>query len=110
MLPFDVTKENYEEKVLKSDIPVLLDFWAPWCGYCRRLAPALMQVADELDGKVLVGKVNTDTLEALADQFGVETLPTLVLMKGGAAADDGVINPPSKDAILDYLAANGVTA
>ncbi len=110
MLPFDVTKENYEETVLKAETPVLLDFWAPWCGYCRRLAPALMQVADELDGKVQVGKVNTDSFAELAEQYHIETLPTLLLMKNGAAADEGVINPQSKDAILDYLAGHGVTA
>ena len=78
-----VTKENFETEVLKSDVPVLLDFWATWCGPCRMIAPALAEIAEEQAGTVKVGKINVDDELELAMQFGVTSIPLLVVMKDG---------------------------
>lgn len=78
-----ITKENFESEVLKSDLPVLVDFWASWCGPCKMLAPILEQVAEENQGSVKVGKVNVDEQEELASKFGIVSIPTVILFKGG---------------------------
>ena len=70
-----ITAENFEKEVLQSALPVLVDFWAPWCVYCRRIEPAVEELAEDTEGKLVVGKVNVDEQEALADRFGVETIP-----------------------------------
>ena len=82
MSAININKENFNEEVLNSDKPVLLDFWAPWCGPCRRVVPIVEEIADErVDIKV--GKVNVDEQPELAGQFNVMTIPTLVVMKEG---------------------------
>ncbi len=78
-----ITTENFENEVLKSDLPVLVDFWATWCGPCRMLAPVLEEIAKEYDGKIKVGKVNVDEQMGLAIKFRVESIPTLMLFKNG---------------------------
>ncbi len=78
-----ITTANFEKEVLQSDIPVLVDFWATWCGPCRMLAPVLEQIAKEYDGKLKVGKVNVDEEMGLAVKFRVESIPTLMLFKNG---------------------------
>ena len=83
-----VTKENFESEVLKSDIPVLVDFWATWCGPCRMLAPVLEEIAEE--GNVKVGKVNVDEEGELALKFNVMSIPMLVLFKDGQAVKSAV--------------------
>lgn len=85
-----ITKENFEEEVLKSDIPVLVDFWASWCGPCKMLAPIVAQIAEEQEGKVKVGKINVDEQQELAAQFRVMSIPTLIVFKGGEAVAQSV--------------------
>ena len=78
-----ITKENFETEVLKSDVPVLLDFWATWCGPCMMIAPTLEEIARENAGKLKVGKVNVDEQMELAMKFGVTSIPLLVVMENG---------------------------
>ncbi len=85
-----VTKENFENTVLKSDIPVLIDFWAGWCGPCRMLSPVVSEIAEEYDGKVRVCKVNVDEEPELASAFQVSSIPLLVVMKDGKVTASAV--------------------
>ncbi|MBQ7099685.1 MAG: thioredoxin [Oscillospiraceae bacterium] len=78
-----ITKENFETEVLKSDVPVLLDFWATWCGPCMMIAPTLEEIARENAGRLKVGKVNVDEQMELAMKFGVTSIPLLVVMEKG---------------------------
>lgn len=78
-----ITKENFEQEVLQSDQPVLVDFWASWCGPCRMLAPIIEELANEQAGKARVGKVNVDEQPGLAAQFHVVSIPTVIVFKGG---------------------------
>jgi thioredoxin 1 len=83
----EVTDQNFDLEVLKSDLPVLVDFWATWCGPCRMVAPILDQLADQLEGKVRIVKLDVDSNQALAFQFHVSSIPTFILFKQGAIAD-----------------------
>ena len=78
-----IGQENFEKEVLQSDLPVLLDFWAPWCGPCRMLGPVIEELAGDYAGRVKVGKVNVDEEPALASAFRVMSIPTLAVLKGG---------------------------
>ena len=82
-----LSDDNFENEVLKSDTPVLVDFWAEWCGPCRMVAPVLDQIADEMDGKVRIAKLNVDENQKIAYQFQVSSIPTFILFKGGQMAD-----------------------
>ena len=97
-----LTNDNFTTEVLQSDQAVLLDFWAPWCGPCRMVSPIVDQVAAEVDGRAKVGKVNVDEQPELAAQFGVMSIPTLVVMKQGKAVATRV-GVQSKQAILNML-------
>ena len=98
-----VTTTSFEKDVLKSKVPVLVDFWAPWCMPCRMLAPVIDAVASEYEGKVKVLKLNTDEDPGLADTFGIRGIPTLILFKDGAeiARMVGVRSKDDISALLD---------
>ena len=83
MAEITITNENFEQEVLKSDIPVLVDFWAVWCGPCQMVGPILSEIAEENEGKIKVGKVNVDEQPELARQFGIMSIPTMMVFKGG---------------------------
>ncbi len=87
MKPVTLTNENFESEVVKSDIPVLIDFWAPWCGPCKALAPTMEQLAAEYAGKLKVGKLDIDENNELAIKFGVRSIPTMLFFKGGQPVD-----------------------
>lgn len=78
-----VTDATFEQDVLKSDLPVLLDFWADWCGPCKMIAPVLEQLAEELDGQVRIAKLNVDENRMIAAQYGIRGIPTLMVFKNG---------------------------
>ena len=96
-----LTKENFETEVLKSDIPVLVDFWATWCGPCMMLSPVIAELAEELEGKVKVGKVNVDEQNELALQYRVASIPTLLLFKNGELVKTSVGFMPKNDIIAN---------
>jgi thioredoxin 1 len=82
-----LTKNSFEEEVIKSDKPVLIDFWAQWCGPCRAVAPIMEELADEFDGRAKIAKVNVDEEGELAAQFRIMSIPTVMLFKGGKTVD-----------------------
>ena len=94
-----LTLSNFEEEVIKSDVPVVVDFWATWCGPCRMVAPEVEALAEEYDGKVKVGKVNVDEEEELAVKYRVSSIPTLILFKNGEAVKKS-IGYKTKDALI----------
>ncbi len=101
MAELQITKDNFKSEVLESSIPVLLDFWAPWCGPCRMLAPAVAELAEEMAGKVKVGKINVDDEGELAAEFGIVSIPTVVVIKEGKVTANSVgLVPKAKLAAL----------
>ena len=96
---------TFEADVLKSELPVLLDFWAPWCGPCKMIAPILDQLAEEFDGKVKIVKTNVDENQVIPAQFGVRSIPTLVVLKNGqvVASRAGALPKPQ---LADFINAS----
>ncbi|WP_448573599.1 thioredoxin [Trichothermofontia sp.] len=82
-----VTDTTFKQEVLESDLPVLVDFWAPWCGPCRMVAPVVDEIAEQYDGQVKVVKVNTDENPSIASQYGIRSIPTLMIFKEGQRVD-----------------------
>lgn len=97
----EINKDNFEKEVLRSEKPVVADFWAPWCGYCRRLAPAIDRLESEYGDKLKFVKIDTDDNAALADEYGViPFLPDCILRWG---SDCSAVNPGSQAAVVEWL-------
>ncbi len=85
-----ITSDTFESEILQADKPVLVDFWAPWCGPCKMIAPALTQLAEKYAGKLLVAKVNVDEVVSVASKFSVNSIPTLMVFKNGEVVDQRI--------------------
>lgn len=93
-----LTKDNFDAEVIGSDIPVLVDFFATWCGPCQLIAPIIEEIAEEYEGKVKVGKIDVDEEQALAIRYGIQSIPTLLIFKNGEVAEK-IVGLRPKEAI-----------
>ena len=98
----EFTDANFEAEVINSDVPVLVDFWAPWCGPCRIVDPVVEEIAGEYDGRLKVGKLNTDDNREVAAKFGVMSIPTIMVFKGGEVKER-IVGAQPKKAITDKI-------
>lgn len=87
MAASQVTDDSFKQEVLESQVPVLVDFWAPWCGPCRMVAPVVDEISEQYDGQIKVVKVNTDKNPSVASQYGIRSIPTLMIFKDGQRVD-----------------------
>ena len=102
MATINVTDATFEEEVLKSDKPVVLDFWAPWCGPCKQIGPSLEEISDEMKDKITVAKINIDENPVSPTKYGVRGIPTMLVFKNGEAAAQKV-GAVSKPAIVEWI-------
>ncbi|MCX6171109.1 MAG: thioredoxin [Ignavibacteriales bacterium] len=103
MKPITFTDDNFDGEALKSELPVVVDFWAAWCGPCRMIAPIIEQLAEEYEGKVKVGKLDVDENQGVAIKYGVRSIPTVLFLKGGQVVDT-VIGAVPKSMFVEKLA------
>jgi thioredoxin 1 len=102
MKPIEITDSNFEKEVVESDKPVLLDFWAVWCGPCKHIAPVVEEIANDYDGKLKVGKVDVDNNPEISMKFGIRSIPTLMVFKGGKVVEQ-VIGAVHKRNLLEKV-------
>ena len=106
MKPIELNEENFEREVLKANIPVLVDFWAVWCGPCKMIAPIVEELAVEYDSRIKIGKLDVDNHQQIAMQYGIRSIPTLLIFKEGKVVEQIVGAAPKKilaDKILKHL-------
>jgi len=102
MKPFTFTDANFDTEALQSELPVIVDFWAAWCGPCRMIAPIIEELANEYEGKVIVGKLDVDENQQVAIRYGVRSIPTVLFLKGGQVKDQ-IIGAVPKSAFVEKL-------
>lgn len=100
----NLSEDDWQSEVVESATPVLVDFWAEWCGSCKAIGPVLDKIADEMDGKLKIVKVNVDTAPGLASTFGVRSIPTLLIVKEGVVQEQ-MVGAMSKDALTEKISA-----
>ena len=102
MKSVELTEETFEQEVLKATIPVLVDFWAAWCGPCKMIAPIVEELATEYEGKLKIGKVDVDNHQKIAMQYGIRSIPTLLVFKGGKVVEQ-IIGAAPKKTLVEKL-------
>ncbi len=102
MKPIEITDSNFEDEVTKSALPVLIDFWAVWCGPCRIIAPIVEEIAGEYEGKLKVGKLDVDNNPEISGKYGIRSIPTLLIFKGGEVVDR-IVGAGPKQSIIEKI-------
>jgi thioredoxin 1 len=105
-----VSDKSFSQEVLQSKVPVLVDFWAEWCGPCRAIAPVLEEISHELEGKVKIVKLNVDENPSVTAQYGIRSIPTMILFKNGAAADMKIGSGQPKAGLIKWLEGHAAAA